>query len=347
MDLTSRLRGKPAILPLSERELAVLRLLGRLGMVMGQTIRDLVCPDLHAASCRRMLRAMAARRVIWKASVPNLNDAGRAQGRAPHVYGLTDDGRQLLDTFGAEPHDGTFERLIYRSKQAPAPPALASLVAETYLSDWCASLLDQVRRTPMLAGVHVQRRYAVTATDGTLLQTIGAVIVLAFDPELTTFDRAAWTIPWITDGAVSPAWRVVRLALEVDPGVMALRSIFEMAQTYQRLSTDGTYQRLLGGPLRPVLVTPSGRRARAVADVWMGAWEGSPAILSSVDRTCHAHFGVLWGEYMALKSNPVAKASLLGTLLGTVEQWPAKIAAWPASCAPSSPVTGTPSPGRA
>lgn len=336
MDLTARLSGKAAILPMSERELAVLRLLGRLGMVMGQTIRDLICPDQHEASCRRLLRELAERKLIWQASVPNVNDAGRSQGRAPNVYGLTDDGRQMLDTFGAEPYDGTFERLIYRSKQAPGAPAVAALVTETYVSDWCASLLDQVRRTPMLAGVHMQRRYAMTSADGTLLQTVGAVIVLAFDPELKTFERAGWVIPWLTDGAISSSWRVVRLALEVDTGVMAMRSIFEMAQTYARLTGDGTYQRLLGGVPRPVIVTPPARRARAVAEVWMGAWEGSPALLSSVERTCHRDYGVLWGEYLALKANPVAKTSLLGSLLGTVDQWPTKIAAWPGAGAVSS-----------
>jgi len=331
MDLTTRLSGKAAMLPMSERELAVLRLLGRLGMVLGQTIRDLVCLDQHEASCRRLLRELAERRLIWQASVPNINEAGRSQGRAPNVYGLTDDGRQMLDSFGAEPHDGTFERLIARSKQAPSAPAVAALVTETYQSDWCASLLDQVRRTPMLAGVHVQRRYAVTNSEGALLQTIGAVIVLAFDPEQKKIDRPAWAIPWLTDGALAPAWRIVRLALEVDTGVMAMRSIFEMAQTYARLSADGTYQGLVGGALRPVVITPPARRARAVAEVWMGAWEGSPALLSSIERTCHREHGVLWGEYLALKGNPVQKTSLLGALLGTVDQWPAKIAAWTGS----------------
>ncbi|WP_322489355.1 replication-relaxation family protein [Chloroflexus sp.] len=317
------------MLPMSERELAVLRLLGRLGMVMGQTIRALICPDQHAASCRRMLRGLVERKLLWHANVPNANAEGRLQGRTPRVYGLTDDGRQLLDTFGAEPHDGTFERLISRSKQAPTPPSASQLFTETYISDWCASLLDQVRRTPMLAGVHMQRRYVITDANGALLQTIGAVIILAFDPELKKFDRAGWVIPWLTDGAIAPSWRVVRLALEVDTGVASMRSIFEMAQTYARLSGDGTYQRLLGGAPRPVIVTPPARRARAVADVWMGAWEGSPALLSSIERTCHPEYGVLWGEYLALKANPVIKTSLLGSLLGTVEQWPAKIAAWP------------------
>jgi hypothetical protein len=328
LNLTARLSQKLALAPISERELAVLRLLGRLGMVMGQTIRDLVCPDQHAASCRRMLRDLTERKLIWQARMPNMV-AGRSQGRAPNVYGLTDDGRQMLDAFRAEPHDGTFERLISRSKQSPAPPSVATLVTETYVSDWCASLIDQVRRAPILAGIHVQRRYVVPDADGSPLQTIGAVIILAFDPDLKQIDRPVWAIPWLTDGAMAPSWRIVRLALEVDTGVMALRSICDMALTYRRLSGDGTYQKLLGGPLRPVIITPPARRARTVAEVWMGAWEGSPAILSSTERTCHPTYGVLWGEYLALKTNPVTRTPLLGTLLGTVDQWPSKIAAWP------------------
>ncbi len=339
-DLTRRLSQKTALLPMSERDVAVLRLLGRLGMVMGQTIRDLICPDYHAASCRRLMRELTDRKLLWQARVPHVNAAGRSQGRAWNVYGLTDEGRQMLDTFGVEPHDGTFERLIVRSKQAPSAPAVASLVSETYVSDWCASLLDQVRRTPMLAGVHMQRRYAVTGRDGAVRQTIGAMIVLAFDPEQKTFERPGWSIPWLTDGATASSWRIVRLALEVDTGVMAMRSLFEMAQTYAELTDNGTYQKLLGGSPRPVLITPPARRVRAVAEVWMGAWGGSPALLSSVARTCHPEYGVLWGEYMALKTNPVQKTSLLGTLLGTAEQWPAKTQRWPGAGSPVSPGTG-------
>ena len=81
----------------------------------------------------------------------------------------------------------------------------------------------------------------------------------------------------------------------------------------------------------------------------MSAWEGSPALLSSIERTCHHEHGVLWGEYLALKGNPVQKTSLLGSLLGTVDQWPTKIQGWPglasgagsaSSGSPVSQVTG-------
>jgi hypothetical protein len=329
MSLTTRLRHKSPVLPASERELAILRLTGRLGMVLGQTVRELVFPDMHDSSCRRILRGLVERKLLWHANVPNANDAGRLQGRTPRVYGLTEDGRQLLDTFGAEPHDGTFERLIVRSKQAPGTPLSSTLVTETYISDWCASLIDQVRRTPLLAGVHVQRRYAVTDANGTPIQTLGALIVLAFDPNLKTLDRPTWGIPWLTDGAISPSWRVVRLALEVDTGFMAMRAIFDMAQTYQHLAGTGMYQKILGGPIQPVIITPPGRRARAVAEVWMGAWPGSPALLSSVERTAHDDYGVLWGEYLVLHATPLQRAPLLGKLLGTVDQWATKTQHWP------------------
>jgi len=344
MSLSERLRRKSPFPPTSARELAVLRLLGRLGAVMGQTIHDLVCFDQHENTCRNMLNRMSKRKLIWEATVANVDDAGRSLGRAPNAYGLTDDGRQLLDAFGTEPHDGTFERLIYRSKQAPFAPAKLTLTHDTYVSDWCASLLDQVRRTPTLAAVQVQRHYALAAPDGAPLQTIGAVIVLAFDPELTTFGRPGWMLPWLSDGPMPASWRVVRLALEVDTGAMSMRSVFELARTYQTLSENGTYQRLLGGKPRPVIVTPSSRRARAVAEVWMGAWENSPALLSSIDRTCHREYGVLWGTYKALNANPLQKANLLGSLLGTVEQWPAKTQRWPGSGSPVSPATGTKQP---
>jgi|APCry1669189070_1035195.scaffolds.fasta_scaffold09821_1 Replication-relaxation len=337
----TNLRDRSPILPLAERERAAMRLLGRLGTIKGQTLETLVFRDQSGASRRRILRGLAERKLLWQATAPNASADGRLQGRPPCVYGLTDDGLRMLDSFGAEPHDGTFERLIARSKQAPTAPLSSQLHSDTYISDWCASLLDHIRRTPLLAGIEIQRRYALVGADGTLLQTIGALITLAFDPNQRTFSEPVWTLPWLTDGAISPSWRIVRLAVEVDINAMSPRTLFEMAQTYQRLSGDGTYQRLLGGPLRPVIITPPERRVRAVAEIWMGAWPGSPALISTFKRTEHPVYGALWGEYMALKTNPMQLAPLLGTLMGTVEQWPAKVASWPGSARGSLPSSVT------
>lgn len=342
MTTTPRLHNRSPILPLAERERAAMRLLGRLGTVTGQTIRDLVCLDRDESTCRRMLRGLAERKLLWQATAPHASADGRLPGRPPCVYGLTDDGLRMLDSFGAEPHDGTFERLIARSKQAPTAPLSSQLHRDTYVSDWCASLLDHMRRTPLLAGIEIQRHYALVGADGTLLQTIGALVTLAFDPNQRTFSEPVWTIPWLTDGATPASWRVVRLALEVDMNAMAGRTLFTVGQTYRALTDNGTYQRMLGGPPRPVLITPHARRMRAVAEIWMGAWPGSPALISTFERTEHPAYGVVWGEYKALKTDPAQPAPLLGTLLGTVEQWPAKVASWPGSAlgGPPSAPTG-------
>ncbi|MFV9505402.1 MAG: replication-relaxation family protein [Oscillochloridaceae bacterium umkhey_bin13] len=322
MSLTPRLRMPSPILPASEREIAVLRLLGRLHIVMGQTIRVLIYPDQHENTCRNALHGLAERKLIWQGSVPLMNEAGRSRGRAPHVYGLTDDGRTLLGTLGAEPYDGTFGRLLSRSKQAPLPPQ-ATLTSESYLSWWCASLIEHLRCFPLLAGLHIQHRYPITDPEGNILQTVGALMSIAFDRDQTTVDRPQWVIPWLTDGALSSSWTIVHLAIELDTGIMSMRSIVDLAQTYRRLTETRIYQQNLGrtNGFRPVIITPSGHRARAFAEAWMSAWPGSPALVSSVERTAHADHGVLWGTYFALRTNPVQPTSLLGTLLGTIEEW--------------------------
>lgn len=306
-DIALRLHTRGFIVPLALREIQVLRILGRLGMVPGQTLHDLLGVGTTPRSTRRMLRHLTERKLIWCGHMPHAQASGRLRGRTPNAYGLTDDGKQMLDIFAAEPHDGTLERLISRSKQAPAPPTAAQIMLDTYSSDWCASLLDQLRRIPLFVGVQMQRRYAITATDGALRQTIGTAITLAFDPNQKTFNRTPQEIPWLSQGAISSTWKLVRLGVEIDTGITPLRVLFELAQTYTALTNDGTHQRVLGGPVRPVIITPPGNRARAVADVWMAASPGSSALLSSVERTNHATYGVLWGTTSASNRHPFRK----------------------------------------
>ena len=329
----------PPISSGSDRELAVLRVLGRFGTVLGTTLHELLFPDQAEATRNRLLKRLVKEKLIWQAVIPHPNrDAtGCSRGRAPHLYGLTDDGKEGLDMAQAEPHDGTYERLLARSRQASSAPNQTELTRDAYISDWCASLLDQARRVPSLAGVHVQRHYAIIDKVGTTLQTIGAVIVLAFDKTATTYDRRGWDLPWLSLGATPASWTYVRLALEIDPGVAALRSLFDMAQMYQRLSEAKAYHQLLGGPLRPVLITPPARRARAVAEVWMGAWPGSPALLTTFERTAHPDYGPLWGEYRSIATNPTTETTLLGNLLGSFEQWPALTRQWSPGLNPAAP----------
>lgn len=319
---------------LADRELAVLQLLGRLGMMESGTIHDLLFPDRHETSRNRMLAKLLKQRLIWSAKLPGQrDDTGRPDGRTPRVYGLTDEGRATLARHEIEPTDGLFalDRLVYRPKTAPTDPDRTMLVVNTFISNWVGSLLEEIRKLPMLMAANAYRDYALRDASGATLQTIGALITLRLDPSHTSFDRDGWTLPWRPEVPSLPATgqvREVRLAMEVDNGRRSAKSIFEMAQTYQRFTQEGRYQRLFGGAVTPVIITLPGDRAKEVADIWMQVWDKCPAVLSTPLKTNHPEHGVLWGEYVILRTRPVGRGPLLGDLLGTVEQWPTRSAQW-------------------
>lgn len=316
--------------PISDRERAVLRVLGRFGTVLGTNLHDLIFSDQHDVTRLRLLNRLVAQKLIWKASIPhdNRDEFGRSRGRAPHVYGLTNEGKAALNMAQVEPHNDTFKRLLSRSRQASSALNLDELKRDAYISDWCAALLDQVRRVPALVGVHVQRHYTIIDTNGNLLQTIGAVIVLAFDKTAKTLDRRAWELPWISLKETPASWTYVRLALEVESGYTALRSKFDIARRYYQLSAANAYTQVLDGPVRPVIITPPGQTAREVAEVWMSTWPNCPALLTTFKRTKHQHYGPLWGDYLSIATNPPTETTLLGNILGTVEQWPTLTSQW-------------------
>lgn len=327
MSLNTRLRGKTPILPSGEREIAVLRLLGRLGPTLGQTIGGLYFFDRHPATVRKILGSLTERRLTWRASLPTINDAGRSSGRPFAVYGLTNEGQRFLNDMRAEPRTDVVERLIIRSRQASLPLTL-ELSEETYISNWCASLLDQVRRTPMFVGAEVQRHYTIANTVGNLTQTIGTLIVLAFDGQRQTYDRPTWDIPLLTDGFVPPNLRVVRLALEVDTGIQGMRYWFNLAQLYRRCADAGLHKQILGGAVHPVIITTSAQRIKMAGEQWIAAWPNSPARITHRGHTAHSKYGVLWGRYYSLQKKPIEETHLLDNLLGTFAQWPTQTKQW-------------------
>lgn len=339
MNLAAHLSRPSSPMPLRDREVAVLRLVGRLGITQGVMIRGLVLPDLSESAGRELLRRLVARKLLWHGNRSNHDAAGRLQGRTPRVYGLTEEGRQLLDTFGVESRPDTLQQFVVRAKHAPTPASF-QLADESYVSDWCAILLDQVRRHRTFVGAHVQRRYSFIDPAGTVLQTVGALIVLAFDKAQRVAPPPGCRFPWLAGGRINDSWLVVYLALEVCPSLMDQRALVQLAQTYQQFSAQGLYRSWFSGPLRPVIITETPQEAERLGALWTKQWPTSPGMISSKDRTSHSEYGVLWGSYTSL-ANPAQQMPLLGPTLGSVEQWPAKIAQWPAvpATASMSPVT--------
>ena len=318
-----------AILPMSDRETAVLRALGRMGVLHAPVLHALVFADAARRSVQRYTSRLLQRNLIWRRAgfaLPTARPDGHTHPiRTPDVYGLTADGKAELERLQLEPQGGEFERLIGRDRRAPLP-ADATLVADMLISSWCASVIDEARRAPMLVGVTCQARPTIVA--GEFRQTIGAVLTLIFDPQQRTYMRPGWQIPWFDGETVKDRYRVVRLALEVDNGRAASAAIIEQAQLYTRFSQGGVYTAVFGGAPRPVILAPPGDRGPIVAAAWARGWPETPAILSSTARVQHPQHGALWGTYYTVKDTPAQQTTLLGGLVPSVEQWAQMTAGW-------------------
>jgi len=314
---------------MSDRETAVLRALGRMGVLHAPVLHALVFADAARRSVQRYTNRLVQRGLVWRRpgfAIPTVQPNGHTRPiRTPDVYGLTSDGKAELERLQLEPLGGTFERLIARDRRAPLPSESA-LVADMLISSWCASVIDEVRRTPMLVGVTCQARPTIVA--GEFRQTIAAVLSLIFDPQQRAYTRPGWQIPWFDGETVKDRYRVVRLALEVDNGRAASAAIIEQAQLYTRFSQGGVYTAVFGGAPRPVILAPPGDRGPIVAAAWARGWPETPAILSSTARVQHPQHGALWGTYYTVKDTPAQQTTLLGGLVPSVEQWAQMTAGW-------------------
>ena len=318
-----------ALLPISDRETAVLRTLGRMGVLHAPVLHAFVFADAARRTMQRYTNRLVQRGLIWRRpgfAVPIVRPDGHTRPtRTPDVYGLTSDGKAELERLQLEVLGGTFERLIARDRRAPLPSDSA-MVADMLISSWCASVIDEARRTPMLAGVMCQARPTIVA--GEFRQTIAAVLTLIFDPQQRAYTRPGWQIPWFDGETVKDRYRVVRLALEIDNGRAASGALIEQAQLYAHFTQGGVYTAAFGGAPRPVILAPPGDRGVVVAAAWARGWPETPAIISSTARVQHPAHGALWGTYYTVKDTPAQPTTLLGGLVPSVEQWARMTAGW-------------------
>jgi hypothetical protein len=272
----------------SEREVAVLRLLGRLGVARMADLWQLVLLGLAQRTTQDLVLRLEQRGLIWSAAGPAAptprSDGSLGPPRPVRVFGLTPAGRTLLDRLGIEPDGPRQQWLIARERQRPIEhprsesgrgkgkakprarsidPADLDLPQELLTASWCASVLDHARRTPQCVGMQCYTQ-VVTARDGeTPLQTLSAYVLLAFDPRQQRFTREPWELPWL-DGAPAAHLRTVRLALLTDIGTMALPTLIQELRVFPRLAMQGGYRTLFGEVPRPVVLTVPGNRAREV-----------------------------------------------------------------------------------
>ncbi|RRR77373.1 MAG: hypothetical protein EI684_01590 [Candidatus Viridilinea halotolerans] len=129
-----------ALPPLDSQRIEVLRLLGRLELMDGPTLfQTLYAGRASHTTLKRDLLELYQHRLVWRTTAPptarsleqvSSGRTGRVGGRRRYIYGLSDEGRTLLDSLGVEPDARSLAALKSRDprgryKDAREPGSLA------------------------------------------------------------------------------------------------------------------------------------------------------------------------------------------------------------------------------
>jgi hypothetical protein len=220
----------------------------------------------------------------------------RVRKQGAFAYGLSHQGKELLNTLEVEQEPLTFERLVSRDSKGRKPD-LRTLSHDLQVSWWCLNVIMTATQNRACRKIYVQTEFYPEKS-----QRIDALVILRLNPDnlrpvedvgsITFFDGTERR-----DGEID-----IRLALEVDKGTEELKVLLEKAEKYRDRHKAGIYTATLGGPVLPVFLVQTPRRAAQIAreyqDVWPTGWgvAGTPFSVNSRDS-------VLWGKYKSLTTS--------------------------------------------
>ena len=302
MRLTCPLTGDTGY---EETTIAVLRLLGRLEVVHTPILQALLFHQVSRRTMYTRLEELRTQRLIWTERVSwyRTPRSGRQRGvrpppppKQPQVWGLTQRGRDVLGDMGAEPDERSLAALKIRDLRQK--PLSALTIAHDLLAAWwCAAILVPVRDNTLVRSIFCQVEFVSHAR-----QRMDALMVLRLRREGSVRSATeVGTIPWFDGSDRHPDEPEIRLALEIDRGTEQLTTLLDKSICYRDLHKDGTYARTLGGPVMPVFVVPTWRRAGQIASEWQHGWHRGWGLIATTTSADHAEDGPLWGEYKSLR----------------------------------------------
>lgn len=319
-----------------ERDVAVLRALGRLEVMTSNQIKQLLFPDVQREAMRSRLSWLLENNYIWRTTTsmravapPEAGHSRRQPPpKAPYIYGLTHEGKAQLEVMEAEVNDAAYALLKSRDRRAPEIPQ-HQLTHDLLASGWCTSVIDAARRCSLLVDIRCHVEY-VSAYDerNKEIQRFDAYLALRFQRKPRPQTMPGWWIPWHDGEADSAGDVTVRFALEVDRGTEKLAILLGKALTYRQLTASKHYQQTLGGPVTPVILAPPGRRAAQIAREWQEGWPKGVGVISTPAKANHADYGALWGQYLTLTDSPAKPTTLLGNLVPTIDAWEQLVRHW-------------------
>ena len=301
--------------PTNERDLAVLRSLGRFEFMHFSWLKTLHYPDLVASTAYRNLARLEAESLIWRIPGPVPGRTVRTI-QAPKVYGLTTEGLTHLASVDAEPDQGTLDRLSARDRRN-LKVGRTTLSHDLQAAWWCAMLITDVRKSRRLRDIYLQVEYTTTN------QRLDALLILRFwkampkNPE----PPAPWSIPWWNTVDVHHDHLVsLAFALEIDRGTEPLKILLAKAVTYRDLTVSQGYHKQIGMPVIPLFLVPTPRRGGQIMTEWKDAWPDNPGIITLPHGAVHPTWGAVWGQYRRMCDGK--PTTLLGSIgCPTVDVW--------------------------
>jgi hypothetical protein len=294
----------PAALPLlDELEVLLLRLLGRLDLMTLQQIWHAIYPTYTLRGVQNRLKHLLDDDLVWRVQTRTVaaNHAAeytKVRRQGVFAYGLTDQGKALLNTLEVERDPLTFERLVSRDPRGRKPD-LRTLAHDLQVSWWCLNVIMAAAQNRSCRKIYVQTEFYPEKS-----QRIDALIILRLSPDNPRPAETVRSIPFFDGTEIQPGEVDIRLALEVDKGTEELKILLEKTAKYRDLHKAGVYTATLGGPVLPIFLVQTPRRAAQIATefqaVWPSGWgvAGTPFSVNSRDS-------VLWGKYLTLsRSEP-------------------------------------------
>jgi hypothetical protein len=292
----------PSALPsVDAEEVTLLRILGRLELMTLTQIQQAIYPSYTVRGVQKRLQHLLRDDLLWRVqtrlvAANHAAEFAKVRKQAAFAYGLSDYGKELLNTLEVERDPLTLNRLVSRDPKGRKPD-LRTLSHDLQVSWWCLNVILDAAENRYCRNIYVQTEFYPEKS-----QRIDALIILRLSPDHPRPVEDMGALPFF-DGTGLRAGEVdIRFALEVDKGTEELKVLLEKAARYRDLHRAGVYTATLGGPVLPVFLVQTPRRAAQIArefqDIWPTGWgvAGTPFSANS------QRDGVLWGKYKTLSS---------------------------------------------
>lgn len=288
------------VLPrLDQADIFLLRLLGRLELLTTQNIHEAVFPHLTIGAVRQRLRRLVEAELVWVAktrvlAVSKSGEYAKTNRTSALVFGLGTEGKEVLAVYETEPDLLSLEQLKNRDAKG-RKPATQTMPHDLQVAWWCLNVIGFAARHKHCHGIYVQVEF--TAKFG---QRMDALVILRMNPKVNRDVGDMYDIPFFDGSPPAEDDIDIRLALEVDKGTEPLKVLLEKGEAYRNFTATGVYTSAVGGPVLPVFIAQTDRRAKQIAAEYRAIWPDGWGVVSTPSRAHNIQDGVLWGDYRSM-----------------------------------------------